>query len=157
MKTNDVLADEVVVDRPISSELFFVGSVSVRGDVISQCVEPNICNMRIIPWQLDSPCQSFSTHREISETLLYETSYFIDAMIWFDCIRVICVPLQKFFFVARQAKEIVFFFDILGLSVMDFAFAVVELFRCVVSLAGNTIMTAIDINFNVASVITGLQ
>ena len=113
--------------------------------------------MRVIPRQLDAPGQSLSTDRKISETLLNETSYFVDAMIWFDRIRVVCVPLQKSFFISRQAKEIVFFFDILGLRVVDLAFAVIKLFRCVVGLARNAIMSAIDINFNVASVITGLQ
>ena len=157
MKTNYVLANEVIVDRPVSGKLFLVGSVSVRSDVISERVKPNIRNMRVIPRQLDAPRQSFSTHREIPQALLDEASYLVDTMIWFDRIRVVGVPLQQSFFVSRQAKEVVFFFDIFGLRVMDFAFAVFKLFGCVVGLACNAIVPAINIDFNVARVLTGLQ
>ena len=157
MKPNYVLADEVIVDRPIISKLFLVSSVSVCSDVVGERIKPNISNMRVIPRQLDAPRQSLSADRKISETLLNETSYFVDAMIWFDRIRVFGIPLQKSFFVSREAKEIVFFLDILGLRVVDLALAVIKLFRCVVGLARNAIMAAINIDFNVASVITGLQ
>ena len=86
-----------------------------------------------------------------------ETCYFVDAMVRLDRIRVIGVPLQKFFFVARQTKKVIFFFNIFGFRVMDFAFAVVKLFGRVVGLTRNAVIPTINVNFNIAGVVTGLQ
>ena len=40
---------------------------------------------------------------------------------------------------------------------MDFAFAVVELFGCVIGLTRNAVMPTINVDFNIAGVVTGLQ
>ena len=157
MKPNDVFADEVVVNWPMRSELFFVGAITMSGDVVSECIEPHVCDMRFIPWQLDAPGQSFSTDREISQTLFDETSYFVDAVVGFDRIRMIGVPLEKFFFVAREPKEIVFFFDIFGFRVVDFALVVVEFFGGVIGLTCHAVVTSIDVDFDVAGVVASLQ
>ena len=57
-----------------------------------------------------------------------ETSYFVDAVVGLDRIRMIGIPLEKFFIIARKTKEIVFFFDILGFRVVNLALVVVEFF-----------------------------
>ena len=157
MKTNDVFADEVIVDWPMRSETFFVGAITMSSDVIGECIEPHIRDMRFIPRQFDAPGQSFSADGEISQTLLDETRYFVDSVVGFDRVRVIGVPLEKFFFVARKPKEIVFFFDVFGFRIVDFALVVVEFFGRVIGLTCHAVVASIDVDFDVASVVASLQ
>ena len=85
-----------------------------------------------------------------------KTSYFVYAVVGFERVRVIGIPLEKFFFVAREPKEIVFFFDIFGLRVVDFTHAVVEFFGGLIGLACHAVVTPIDVDFDIACVVASL-
>ena len=57
METNDVFADEVVVNRPTLRECCVVGAITKRSDVVGKCVEPHVGNVRRIPRKGNAPSE----------------------------------------------------------------------------------------------------
>ncbi len=59
VESDDVLADEMQVRRPVSGELLLAGVVAAaksdRGSVVGQCVQPDVDDMVGRAWEWDAP------------------------------------------------------------------------------------------------------
>ena len=87
METNDVFANDVVIDGPPLLEHLVIGAVANCGDVVGKCVEPHVGNVRVIKRKGNAPRQCLSADREILQALLNEAKYFIHAVIGNNCTR----------------------------------------------------------------------
>ena len=157
VESDDVFADEVPVDRPLRGELLVVGAVAVGGDVVGECVEPDVGDMLFVPRQGNAPLQRLSTDREILQAAFDEAGHFVAAKAWHDRVGMLLVPLEQPLLKARKAEEVVLFFDVGGLRLVDRAVAVGELVLHVVGLASNAVVPAVHIELDVAGVVARLQ
>ena len=157
MEADDVLADEVVIDRPALGELFVVGAVTVGGDVVGERVEPYICDVRRIPRQRDAPSERLATDGEVVEARLDEADHLVHAVTRLDCVRMLGVPVEQSLLEAREPKEVVLFFDEGGGALVDGAVAVDEFFFDEVRLARHAVLSAVYVEFDVAGIEACLQ
>ena len=68
METDNVLADQMKVCRPVFLKLFRLVSIAVitdSGDIVSQCIQPYIRNVLRIKFHRDPPCKGGSGYAKI--------------------------------------------------------------------------------------------
>ena len=157
MKTNDVFADEVPVDRPARCESLVVVAVAVCSDVVGECVEPHVGNVVGIPRQGNTPFQRLAADRKVVEASLDEAEHFIATEVGHDCVWVLVVPVEQSLFESRQAEEVVLFFHIVGGCLVNRAVSTFELFVGVIRLARHAVAALVHVELDIASVVARLQ
>lgn len=119
MEPQDVLADQVIVDRPPLREPFGVRCVTHRGAVVEQRVGPDIGDVFRIPGQRHPPRDRRATHREVLQATANEAEHLVAARVGLHRVGMCGVVLEEAVLVARQLEEVVLFGDVLHRPVVD--------------------------------------
>lgn len=113
--------------------------------------------MLVVPRQRNTPRKTGAADTEVKEALLDKANDFVHSVIGNNAAGVVGIPLQKTIAIARQAEEIVFFFNMLDGLFVNGAIAVNKIVFSEVSLARHAIQTAVLVELDVAAVVTRLQ
>jgi hypothetical protein len=111
VRRENVLADEVEIGRPPPAESRIVGPITGNGDVIHQCIEPDIGDVVSVEREFDAPGQARlrTRNRKVFQGLLEKPQDFVAARARFNEIRMLLdVGLQPVLILAH-AEEVVFF------------------------------------------------
>ena len=162
MLADDVLADQVVVDRP--PVLVLVGSVPEPdgGEVVGEGVEPDVGDMLGIPRQRDAPLERRAADREVAQAAADQAECLVAAVLRRHRRRVLRVPVEQAIFEAREAEEVVLLLEVLDRAQMDRAQVLDavdgdEIFLGVVELARDAVQALEHVEFDVAGVVATLE
>lgn len=117
METKDVLPNQVNISGPIA-QIFAVviGQIAERGDIVGQCVNPDVNDVLRIARNLDSPVKCAAGNAQILQTRLEEVvDHLVAAGFRLDEIRIGFDVLQQSVLILGQAEEVVLlphFFDL---------------------------------------------
>ncbi len=158
MLAEDVLADEVVVDRPVAVEPRTVVGVADRGAVVDQRVEPHVGDVAVVPRERDAPRDRRAADREVEQPLLDEAQHLVALPGRLHRLGMLGVVLEQAVLVAREPEEVVLLGDVLDHGAVDRAAeAVVELVLLVVELAAHAVEALVAVELDVAVVVDPLE
>ena len=111
VETDDVLADDVHVRRPVAPVLVALVGEADAGDVVGQRVDPDIHHVLFVAGHLDAPVERGARDREIAQAALDEAHHLVLARVRSDEIRAIRVELEQLVLIGREAEEIALLLD----------------------------------------------
>ena len=111
VKTQYVLADQVVHDRPPSLEKLLVRTVADRGRVVDERVVPHVKDVPMVPGDAHPPVEGGARHRNVLQPPLYKAERFVAFAFGRDGGWVIGVPLEQPVGEGREAEEVVFLLE----------------------------------------------
>lgn len=157
MESDDVFANEVVIDGPMFLELVVVGAVANSSDVVGQRIEPDVGDVFVIPRQGNAPRKTGSANTEVEQTLFDEANDFVHPIIRDYCLGMGRIPLEQTIAVPGEAEKVVLFFDCLDRLFVNRAISIGEIILDVVRLASHTVKAAVGVEFDIAVVVARLK
>ena len=128
MVANDVFANEVVIDWPAVGVIDRRVSEPCCRQVIRESIKPDVRDVTIIPGKWDTPVETRSTHREITQAAADKTERLVTAKFRLDHSGMLVVPLQQPVLKAAESEEIILFFEMVDRTLMNWAETVIEQF-----------------------------
>ena len=95
VEARDVLADEVNVGRPPFAETLLVAAVADGGDVIQQCIEPDVDGELRIKRDRNAPILSNTADVNVLKAALDVGQHLITATLRLDKVRILLVEAQQ--------------------------------------------------------------
>ena len=155
---DDVLADQVVVDRPPLLEALRIGAEADRGEVVGQRVEPHVRHVARVPRQRDAPRQAGAADGEVAQPGADQPERLVAAELRHDRAGVGGVPVEQTVLEARQAEEVVLLLELLDRQLVDRAeVAGQQVVVAVVQLAAHAVLAPVQVELDVAGVVAALQ
>src|SRR5690606_32360853 len=116
-KAKDVLADHMEIRGPEPLEAVArLIRMADRGDVVGQCVQPDVHDVIWISRNRNSPPESGSADGKIAQSPLHKGDHFVAPAFWTDEIRVCLVMRQQAVLPGRKAEKVGRFLDPLDLG-----------------------------------------
>ena len=107
VKTGDILADEVVLHRPILVE--FLRAVGIRiadaGEVREQCISPHVGDMALVERQGDAPVERRAGNGEVLQAALDERHDLVAARLGANEVRMALVEVEQRLLELAQLEE----------------------------------------------------
>ena len=119
VEAGDVLADDVDVGRPEVLELRLVGAVPGRGDVVEQCLDPDVHDVLLVPRHLDAPVEGGTRHREVVQAAAHEGDDLVAGRRRLDEVGVGLVEVEQRLLVVRQPEEVVLLRHVLDAAAIE--------------------------------------
>ena len=157
VEAEDVLPDQVVVDRPPALEALPVGAVAHGRAVVDEGVEPHVGDVGRVPGDRHPPADRRPGDREVLEALADEAQDLVAAGVGLDGVGVGLVVGQQPVLVAGQLEEIVLLPHPLDGPPVDGTVAVDQLVLGVIGLAGHAVEPLVGAELDVAVVVDLLE
>ena len=150
VKTDDLLADQVIRVRPPGGHLVVVAAVANRREVVDQGVVPDVEDVALVPGHRHAPGDRGAGDGDVPQPALDEGVRLVALRLGRDESRVGVVELEEALFEGAQAKEPVLLFHLGESAVVDGTVALVARLQGVVVLAAHAVETLVDVLVDVA-------
>ena len=158
VEADDVLADDVHVDRPPAFELRLVGGEADGAEVVGERVEPHVGDVLGVPRERHAPLDAGAAHREVAQAGADDAERLVAAELGHDRAGVGVVPRQQPVAEAGEAEEVVLLLELVDGRLVDRAQAAgQQLVVGVVRLAAHAVLAAVVVELDVAGVVAALQ
>ncbi len=155
---DDVLADQVVVDRPPLLEALGVGAEPDGRQVVGQRVEPHVGDVGRVPRQRDAPRQAGAAGREVAQPRADQPERLVGPELRHDRAGVGVVPLEQPVLEPRQPEEVVLLLELLHRQPVDRAQPTGQQFVVgVVLLAADAVLAPVEVELEVTGVVAALE
>ena len=127
METDDFLAHQMDIRRPVFMEHLVVGTIFNGGQIVQQSVEPYVYHVLGIKRHLDAPVKTGTGDAQIFQTLLHEVDHLVAAGSRLDEIRMLLNIFEPAFLVLAHLEKITFFLHLFHGAAAVRALAVYQL------------------------------
>src|SRR5438270_9588322 len=157
MEAKDLLADEMVHDRPPEGEALGIGAVADGGGVVDEGVVPDVEDVAVGPGDGHAPGERGPGDADVLQALPYEAQRLVALGGGLDRLGIVLVPPEEAVLVAAEPEEVVLLLHEPHRYAGNGAAAVDQLALGVVGLARDAVGPLVGPQLDVPVVVDGLQ
>ena len=150
VEAHDFFTNKVQGCRPEFVEHCIVSTVFNAGQIVEQCVKPNVNNVFFVEGYRNTPVKGGAGNAQIFQALFYEINHFVTTACRLDEVGVFFNKLQPPVLVFGQLEEVAFFLHFFYGATAVRAFAIYQLAFQPVGFAGYAVQAFVVLFIDVA-------